>query len=481
MFRIIASISWGVRALSVSHKQVASLPLWFAAALLLVGGAVCPALHAQTKVKSPARTKPGETGISKSSGSTKARKEQSKGGSGPADYTSKNFLIHTDLPPAEAQDLLKKLEVMLALIAEYWGRPPSGIIECYVVKDLSNWQNVPLDANGLASIEGGAGVTISRTMTRGDAFVAKSVVYAVADRGTPQHEAVHAYCVQAFGRTGPVWYSEGMAEMGQYWRQGDKSVNAHDVVIDYLRKAEPKSLNEIVNGVERTGDSWENYAWRWALCHLLANNPNYASRFRPLGLGILTKSDMTFESTYGTMAKEISFEYLHFLKHVEKGYRVDLCHWDWKAKFKPNRNGVPVSPKVDAAHGWQPSKLTLVKDDEYEYSCTGTWATDKAGNLVDAGGGTGGAGKLVGVIMRDYELGQPFDLGAYGSFTAAADGDLYLRCQDQWNEIADNKGKLSVRLKVKGKGTPLAPPTPSEGSGDTRKPDTPAKTPQKSK
>lgn len=479
MFRASTSFFRRLVVQKAARQARGALPIGLAVAFFVAGAGLCPHAHGQTKAKSSAKTKADDAGIGKSVTSSKAKKEQIKGGTGPADFTSKNFLIHTDLPPAEAQDLLKKLEIMLALIAEYWGRPPSGIIECYVVKDLSKWQGVPLDANGLASIEGGAGVTISRTMTRGDAFIAKSVVYAVADRGTPQHEAVHAYCAQTFGRTGPVWYSEGMAEMGQYWRQGDKSVNAHEVVIDYLRKAEPKSLNEIVNGVERTGDSWENYAWRWALCHLLANNPNYSARFRPLGLGLLTKSDMTFESTYGSMAKEISFEYLHFLKHVDQGYRVDLCHWDWKAKFKPNRNGVPASVKVDAAHGWQPSRLTLVKDDEYEYSCSGTWATDKTTTAVDANGANNGAGKLVGIVMRDYELGQPFELGAYGSFTATADGDLYLRCQDQWNEIADNKGKVSVRVKVKGKGTPLLPPAASQESGESRKPDTPAPKTQK--
>src|SRR5437762_1494004 len=81
-------------------------------------------------------------------------------------------------------------------------------------------------------------------------FVAKSLVFAVADRGTPQHESVHAYCGQTFGTTGPLWYSEGMAEMGNYWREGDRSVNIHPGVLEYLRNSPPKSLNDIVNANE---------------------------------------------------------------------------------------------------------------------------------------------------------------------------------------------------------------------------------------
>ncbi|MFG0240782.1 MAG: hypothetical protein ACF8CY_07010, partial [Gimesia chilikensis] len=38
----------------------------------------------------------------------------------PRDYRSKNFLIHTDLSPDEAQDLLARLEKMLVIISAYW-------------------------------------------------------------------------------------------------------------------------------------------------------------------------------------------------------------------------------------------------------------------------------------------------------------------------------------------------------------------------
>ncbi len=201
---------------------------------------------------------------------------------GPADYQSQHFLIHTDLPPGEANELLERLETMLGLISDFWSRPPQGMIECYVVRDLANWPANSLHPVGQAAIENRAGITITAKIRRGNVGVAKSVVYAVADRGTPQHESVHAYCGQNFGTTGPVWYSEGMAEMGQYWRKGLTTVNCRPEIVEYLRASPTKSLNEIVNGNEVTGDSWQNYAWRWALCHLLANNPNYSDKFRPL-------------------------------------------------------------------------------------------------------------------------------------------------------------------------------------------------------
>lgn len=389
----------------------------------------------------------------------KAKKAKAAAPAGPADYESKNFLIHTDLSPNESQELLERLETMLKLISDYWGEPLRGGIECYVVKDLDKWPpgGIP-SADGLAKIEEGAGITLSQKLSQGKNFLAKAVVYAVADRGTPQHEAVHAYCAQTFGTTGPLWYSEGMAEMGNYWRDDDRSVNIHPGVLEYLQNTPPKSLNGIVNANEFTGDSWQNYAWRWALCHMLAHNTNYAPRFLPLGLGFLEEREVSFEQVYGPMAAEISFEYLFFLEHIDQGYRVDLCSFDWNKKFTPLRGGSAVSPKVAAARGWQPSGVLVTAGEEYEYSASGKWKTAKGGSAVNGDGGSDGAGRLEGVVLKDFKLTEPFALGAYGSFAAPGDGKLYLRCQDAWNQVADNDGKLTVKLKLKGKGRPLAPP-----------------------
>ncbi|HWA97479.1 MAG TPA: hypothetical protein VG713_03275, partial [Pirellulales bacterium] len=134
------------------------------------------------------------------------------------DYRSQHFFMHTDLAPVEAKELLERLETMLELVSGYWGRPARGVIEMYVIKDLKVWPRDKLDPKGVQMVEDGGGVTLTQTLGYGNGpnreiVDAKSVVYAGADHGTPQHEAVHAYCGQTFGRTGPVWYSEGMAEM----------------------------------------------------------------------------------------------------------------------------------------------------------------------------------------------------------------------------------------------------------------------------
>lgn len=382
---------------------------------------------------------------------------------GPQSYTSRNFVVHTDLKPDEAKDLLERLETMLGLISTYWGRRNLKTIECFVVKDIKNWPRGAIPPEGMQSILGQAGVTLSEVVTIGNRFDANAKVYAVAERGTPQHEAVHAYCAQTFGTTGPLWYSEGMAEMGQYWKAGDSSVNADPIVIEYLRKTEPKSLNEIVNGQEFTGDSWQNYAWRWALCHLLANNTNYQKRFRPLGLGLLTKQSTSFEAVYGSMADEIIFEYLLFLEHLETGYRIDLCSWDWKAKPRSVSQKVPIKSKINAQAGWQPTRAKLEEGQSYEFTSAGTWQLIENGPELTADGDEAGRGKLVGIIFNDYKLSEEFEIGAYGEFTAPADGHLFVRTKDEWGALADNDGRIEFQIReANPDGTPLPDPRKAE-------------------
>nr|AUN35824.1 hypothetical protein [uncultured bacterium] len=381
---------------------------------------------------------------------------------GPADYHSKNFLIHTDLPADEAWDLLKRLETELSLISRYWGRANKQTIECYVVKDLQNWSPRAFDPIGLLSVEREAGVTITNGRSNGKEFFAKATVYATSKRDTPMHEIVHAYCAQTFGTPGPVWYAEGMAEMGHFWQEDDnRSVNCDPYYIKYLRDSEPRPMLEIAKADQVSGDSWQNYAWRWALCHLLANNTNYNDRFRPLGLGLLTQQRVSFEEVYGPKADEIAFEYLFFLQHLDRGYRVDLCSWDWKTKFVHPSGSAILNSKINSAGGWQASKLRVTEGEEYEYSAEGTWKSADDREATSADGAPDGRSRLVGTLFDNYKLQDSIELGSFGTFTAKHDGNLVLRCRDAWHELADNTGFVKVKLKVKGVGKALEPPAPA--------------------
>ena len=364
-------------------------------------------------------------------------------------YRSKNFIVHSDDDPDRSKELLERLETLLKIVSEYWRRPNRRLIECCVVKDLKNWPSGRLPQLAIEKIRSKSGVTISVKRMQGTVFFTKSIVYAAARTGVAQHEAVHAYCYQMFGSTGPVWYSEGMAEMGRYWAShNDRGVHGDDGPIRYLRKTAPPSVKTLTR-TGQTSDGWRNYAQRWALCHLLSNNPNYGQRFRTLGFSLLGgRPGTSFQSFFGTMSREIQFEYDLFLRNLENGYRVDLCTWDWKTRFRRLKTGRTAKSTIDAGRGWQASGISVQAGLSYSVTASGDWQTSTGVEAVDADGDSRGVGRLQAVIWNNYQLTRSSDLSRQATFKPSGDGKLFLRCGDRWGSLHDNTGQLTVRVKL---------------------------------
>ncbi len=224
-------------------------------------------------------------------------------------------------------------------------------------------------------------------------------------------------------------------------------------MIDYLHR-HAKNVRQIVadaavdggaTATAFTGDSWQAYAARWALCHLLVHNPNYSARFLRSGSGFLNGATARFEDAFGSVLDEIDFEYRQFVLHLDQGYRVDLCRWDWDRKFRP-ATSTPINARVAAQRGWQASGAIVTKGETYQYRSKGAWRMDGGKQDVSADGQADGAGRLEAVVFQDFKLGEPFPLGVQGTFTAPSDGKLFLRCHDRWNELADNSGFVTVKI-----------------------------------
>jgi hypothetical protein len=367
---------------------------------------------------------------------------------------------------------------MLTVAEDYWRVKPRGKIRCYLVASQENWTDAQLP-HPLAriSVGGVGGATVSVNV--GGARRYAATIYAATTPGVVEHEVVHAYCLQAFGATGPDWYKEGMAEVMAFGGDGDPCVQYPKERLEELRKLGPKSINQVVGAgamtskisqsleamVVRRADAraqvalsqWtesdaqnarqarQDYLWAWALCHFLAHNPNFSSRFRQLGESYLLNRDDSFERVFGPLGREMEFEFRFFLEHVAAGYRPDLCAWNWEARFRSLREGETIRRRVLAAGGYQPSGLSLTANRRYTFRAEGGWSTTAGGPLTSADGDDG-KGRLFAVVMSDYRLGTPFALGAGGTFTAPAAGNLYLRCSDGWDQLGDNRGEMTVHL-----------------------------------
>ncbi|MGB8854456.1 MAG: hypothetical protein WCC69_12910 [Pirellulales bacterium] len=359
---------------------------------------------------------------------------------------SRHFAFLTDVSDREWAMTRDKLERMVANLERYFGRKSTGVVEGFIVRDLAAWpEGVLQEAAGVEKIRRGEGVCFNATLGP----QRRATLYSCDSHGVIQHECVHGFCHLTFGSTGPTWLAEGVAELGNYWRDGDTSVEIDPGVMAYIRTTTPKRrLAEIaVPGREPAG-TWQDYAWRWALCHLLANNPNYADRFRPLAIALMEdKPGASFEATYGPVARELSFEYDQFLETVGNGARVDLVAWPWKAKFRPLAAGATAKATVKAAAGWQATGILVDQQARYDVEARGTWQLAPAAAPGSAEGDRDGHGRLVAAIFHDFTLTPAIPLGAKATFAPPASGQLYLRCADDWTQLADNEGEIAVTVQ----------------------------------
>jgi len=373
----------------------------------------------------------------------------------PREIRSQHFHFMSDISDRQEAILIAKLERMVALLEPFFGGRQRGVVTGFIVHDLKapGWQGLLAEAAGVAKIQEGAGICFNSTLGR----QRRAVLYSCDDHGVVQHECVHGFCHMTFGSTGPTWLAEGVAEMGQYWKEGEQAVAIDPRVMGYLQNAEPKkTLLEIAVPGRTAAGTWQDYAWRWALCHLLANNPNYADRFVPLAVGLMRQQPgIDFKTVYGPVGSEISFEYDQFLANVGNGYRADLAAWDWRKKGVELRPGRSRKATVEAARGWQPAGVVLAKGGRYRVAAEGTWKTSPAAAAVSADGGAAGRGRLMAAVLessedgqgvRVYRLSSPIELGEEAELIAPAAGDLVLRCRDDWTSLADNDGSLALTI-----------------------------------
>ena len=358
---------------------------------------------------------------------------------------SHHFSFLSDVSDREAKRILDKLETMVGLLERFFGRRQRGVIEGFIVHDLAVWpEGVLTEPLGIEKIKEPAGICFTTVLGPH----ARAVLYACDDPGIIQHECTHGFCHLTFGGVGPLWLAEGLAELGRWWREKEKGVNVPPVILAHLHDADRPTLAEITAPNHPPSNDWRDYTWRYALCQMLLDNPNYADRFRGLAVALLEgQPGVSFESVYGPVSREIGFEFGQFLTHVGNGYRADLTAWPWKAKQRKLTPAGVGRAKVKAAAGWQASGVEVEAGAVYVITAEGTWGMAAAAEPTGPQGDAAGRGRLTGALYADFTLTPEIPLGSHTSWIAPADGLLMLRAADAWTDLADNDGTLSVTIR----------------------------------
>ncbi len=395
---------------------------------------------------------------------------------------SRHIRLYTDLDAITARQRLTAMEDTLERASDYWGRALPGKIEAFLVDQLENWpaDAFPLSEARIVLKHIGGGTAIDWPDAGGHVKL-RTCVYARNRAGIAEHEIVHAYCFQTFGRAGPDWYQEGMAEV--LARSGSsQDALCRQETLELLKSADALSVTRIVRRTSFTKElrqsvdrfhslpgqpkaqfafdlnSWRPadgrtltqtrlaYAESWALCQLLHESPNYRRAFRQLGRAMLTKGNICPSTALEPVREEIDFELRQFQQHIADGYRIDLCPWPWKTEFTPLAVDESIALSLAARAGFQATRVLVDPEEEYHFQAVGKWRLTSDGVPLDATGDPDGWGGIQAVILDEFQLSSPFALTPECSFRPSRRGNLYLRCRDRWNQLGDNHGCLEIQV-----------------------------------
>jgi len=291
------------------------------------------------------------------------------------------------------------------------------------------------------------------------------------------HEATHVYMRQFANRGDwlPAWYLEGMAEFfATHERQADGTikfaVNPRDrfgmpgweriaVIQRDIAGRGVRSLREVLRLDHPDFNVIESYAWSWAACKFLDSHPASQKLFRGLASRmtrelvtnlnerLLDKFDADLEANWMQYVAGLEFDF-DFERAAIRFGSGELLH------------GQPREVDVDTSRGWQSSGIEVVAGSKYRVAATGqftvadkpkAWACEANGVSIRYVRGQP-IGRLLACVRTKggeqsaRSMLEVIPLGNDINFEPEFSGVLYLRVNDSYAELADNRGKLHVSV-----------------------------------
>lgn len=293
------------------------------------------------------------------------------------------------------------------------------------------------------------------------------------------HEATHVFMRHIGGEADelPLWFLEGMAELVATHLIADDGSIAFNVFPDVRERFAGLDRMELLrqdiseNGVRsiedvtrlRNGDfsRLETYAWAWALCAFLDSHPETRDGFRDAVRHLRERSlpPWLAEVAAGDPVG-LEVAWTQFVSHVT--YRFD---------FERTRiailDGMPLtgpqSVDVRSNRGWQSSGVRVEAGQRYSVESAGQitladtprpWVSEADGISFQYVDGLP-IGRLLGTVLsaegdaatRARSMLNELPLGNAAGFVAPVSGTLYLRINDDWGSLADNRGALRVTIQ----------------------------------
>lgn len=390
-------------------------------------------------------------------------------------YESRRLRLYTDIPAESARELPALTDQLYDALESYFGRLPpdrAGLdyqMTGYLIRDLALFRETGLVPDDLPTFEHGR--------HRANEFWLRDQDYAYYRAHLLLHEATHCFMTCLPGSEVDVWYMEGMAEwLATHRHRADGSVEfgimpeAPDevpgwgritLIRDAFSKDEFRSIPQMFALSPRDFFQPLPYAWSWGLCQFLTAHPRYRERFQQLSRESRNAEFVTrFRELFAADAADLDTEWQLYVVNLRYGYDVVRAAID----FIP---GEPLTADVAsrnfalaADRGWQSSGILLRQGETYEVSATGRitladqpkpWISEPEGISIDYADGQP-IGRVLACLRSENNTGtttmlQVLPIGRQREFVAPVTGTLYLRVNDHWNRLADNRGTYEITVR----------------------------------
>jgi len=388
--------------------------------------------------------------------------------------SGRHLVLYTDLPVPVADGAPRLLDQLYPVLADRFGAPTPHDKDApwrvagHVMADRELFREMGLLPGDLPDFPAG---------------ISRPGVFWVLDQETDYyrdhlllHEVTHCFMDSSLGGRGPAWFAEGNAELlaTHFGSDGQMQFGRVPPSPDEVERWGRIEMvqRDVANGQVLTADDVMSlaysrfdddataYAWSWALCAFLDAHPRYLARFRQLHRWVREPDfNERTRTVYAEDWAELAEEFQLFAANLTYGYEFERCAVDFRPGTSISK-GERREVVVASDRGWQNTGLHVEAEARYTLAASGRFSIadeprvwhSEAGGLSYRYVQGRPIGRLVASIHGDQPAGRSsmldvIDVGPSSTLTPERDGTLYLRINDDWGQLSDNRGEVRVRIE----------------------------------
>ncbi len=392
---------------------------------------------------------------------------------------SKHLTLYTDLPPTpEVDELPKVFDLAIPQWAEFFQADAKRLatwhVTACVMKDSNRFEEYQLMPRKLPPFLHG--------LQRFDDIWVHEQPGAYYRRHLLLHEGTHAVMNRIFGRVGPVWYREGIAEMlGTHsYKDGKLRLNIFPadrkqveywgrikIIRDDIRKNGTRQIDQIVDLPTRAFLSSDSYAWSWALQTLLHRRAEYAPICDALRKEMYRSErgvTRVFSREFQKHRSQLDLDWNLFIQHLDYGYDFSRETIVFSPTVEELTNEISTIT-VDSAKPWQATGLLIPANTTIEFAARGryqvavepkadgakAWMCEPQGVTIEYYQGRPLGQLLAAVVPQDASSQdsrfEPQVVGRRAKLTTKTGGQLFFRINERADRLGDNVGEITVRIR----------------------------------